>query len=50
MQKLVALRRPTAHYRKVDGPRLMEAMCVMDRLDRRMKQDGGWKAALESDE
>jgi hypothetical protein len=50
MQKLVAARRPTAHYRKLDGVRLVELICVIDRLTKRMGNDGAWKEAIESDE
>jgi hypothetical protein len=50
MQRLVATRRPTAHYRKLDGVRLLELLCVVDRLIKRMENDGAWKDAIESEE
>ncbi|MBE0530534.1 MAG: hypothetical protein IH626_06860 [Rhodospirillales bacterium] len=50
MQKLIAARRPTAHYRKLDGVRLVELICVIDRLTKWMGNDGGWKDIIESDE
>ena len=50
MLTLITLRRPTAHSRIVDSPQLIEALCVMKRLDDRMKNDGAWKAAAAADE
>ncbi len=50
MQKLIASRRPTAHYRKLDGVRLVEAICVIERLTSQMNDDGAWLKALEDDE
>lgn len=49
MQKLVATRRPTMHVRAVDGVRLVELICVMQRLSEQMANDGAWKEAAESD-
>jgi len=49
MQKLVATRRPTMHIRPIDGVRLVEMLCVMQRLSERMVDDGAWKIAAESD-
>lgn len=49
MQKLIALRRPTMHMRRIDGVRLVEAICVVKRLSERMADDGAWKLAAESD-
>jgi hypothetical protein len=49
MQKLVAVRRPTMHVRRIDGVRLVEMMCVMQRLSTQMADDGAWKVAAESD-
>lgn len=49
MQKLVASRRPTMHIRPIDGVRLVEMLCVMQRLSEQMADDGAWKIAAESD-
>ncbi|WP_041544192.1 MULTISPECIES: Swt1 family HEPN domain-containing protein [Chelativorans] len=49
MQKLVATRRPTMHIRPIDGVRLVEMLCVMQRLAEKMADDGAWKIAAESD-
>lgn len=49
MQKLVATRRPTMHIRPIDGVRLVEMLCVMQRLSEQMADDGAWKIAAESD-
>jgi hypothetical protein len=50
LQKLIAARRPTAHYRRLDGVRLVELICVINRLTKRMENDGAWKDAIDSDE
>jgi hypothetical protein len=50
MLTLITLRRPTAHSRIVDSPQLIEALCVMKRLDDRMKNDGAWTVAAAADE
>lgn len=50
MQKLIAARRPTAHYRKLDGVRLVEAICVIERLTSQMNSDGAWIESLDDDE
>lgn len=49
MQKLVATRRPTMHIRPIDGVRLVEMLCVMQRLSEKMVDDGARKIAAESD-
>lgn len=49
MQKLIAVRRPTMHMRRIDGVRLVEAICVVQRLSEQMADDGAWKLAAESD-
>jgi hypothetical protein len=49
MQKLVTTRRPTMHIRPIDGVRLVEMLCVMQRLSEQMADDGAWKIAVESD-
>lgn len=49
MQKLIAIRRPTMHMRRIDGVRLVEAICVMQRLSEHMADDGAWKFAAEAD-
>jgi hypothetical protein len=49
MQKLIAVRRPTMHMRRIDGVRLVEVICVMQRLSEQMADDGAWKLAAESD-
>ena len=49
MQKLIAVRRPTMHIRQIDGVRLVELICVVQRLSRQMEDDGAWKIASESD-
>ena len=49
MQKLIAVRRPTMHMRRIDGVRLVEVICVMQRLSAQMVDDGAWKLAAESD-
>lgn len=49
MQKLIAVRRPTMHMRRIDGVRLVEVICVMQRLSEQMAYDGAWKLAAESD-
>lgn len=50
MQKLVATRRPVMHNRPIDGLRLVELVCVVQRISDRMEDDGGWLAIAESDE
>jgi hypothetical protein len=49
MQKLIAVRRPTMHMRRIDGVRLVEVICVMQRLSEQMADDGAWKLAAQSD-
>ena len=49
MQKLITVRRPTMHMRRIDGVRLVEVICVMQRLSEQMADDGAWKLAAESD-
>lgn len=49
MQKLIAARRPTMHIRPIDGVRLVELICVVQRLSRQMENDGAWKLASESE-
>ncbi|AMK21717.1 hypothetical protein [Sphingobium sp. TKS] len=49
MQKLIAVRRPTMHMRRIDGVRLVEVVCVMQRLSEQMVDDGAWKVAAEVD-
>lgn len=49
IQKLIAVRRPTMHMRRIDGVRLVEVICVMQRLSEQMSDDGAWKLAAESD-
>lgn len=49
MQKLIAVRRPTMHMRRIDGARLVEVICVMQRLSEQMADDGVWKLAAEGD-
>lgn len=49
MQKLVAARRPTMHIRSVDGLRLIELICVVQRLSEQMANDGAWKRQAELD-
>jgi hypothetical protein len=49
MQKLVAARRPTMHIRPIDGLRLVELICVVQRLSRQMEDDGAWKIAAEAE-
>ncbi|MCG4256740.1 Swt1 family HEPN domain-containing protein [Acetobacter senegalensis] len=49
MQKLIAVRRPTMHMRRIDGVRLVEAICVMQRLSEQIADDGAWKVAAETD-
>jgi hypothetical protein len=50
MQKLIAARRPTVHTRPMDAVRLVEMVCVIDRLSKQMADDGAWKLIAESDE
>lgn len=50
MQKLIAARRPTMHIRPIDGVRLVEMICVVQRLSRQMEDDGAWKVAAESEQ
>ncbi len=49
MQKLIAARRPTAHIRTVDGVRLVELICVVQRLSQQMADDGAWNRQAELD-
>ena len=49
MQKLIAVRRPTMHVRPIDGVRLVELICVVQRLSRQMENDGDWRLAAESE-
>jgi hypothetical protein len=49
MQKLLAARRPTMHIRPIDGLRLVELICVIQRLSRQMEDDGAWKTAAEAE-
>ncbi|WFU14399.1 hypothetical protein [Bradyrhizobium sp. CB3481] len=44
MQKLVAARRPTMHIRPIDGVRLVELICVVQRLSRQMEDDAHGKS------
>lgn len=50
MQKLVANRRPVAHSRTLDSVQLVEIICVVNRLTKRMHDDGAWKSVIQSDE
>lgn len=50
MQKLIAARRPTMHTRPIDGVRLVEMLCVIERISQQMADDGAWKLLAESDE
>jgi hypothetical protein len=50
MQKLIAARRPTMHIRPIDGVRLVELICVVQRLSRQMADDGAWKIAAEAEQ
>jgi hypothetical protein len=50
MQKLIAARRPTMHTRPIDGLRLVEMVCVIERISHQMADDGAWKLLAESDE
>lgn len=49
MQKLIAARRPTMHVRTIDGVRLVELVCVVQRLSEQMADDGAWKRQAELD-
>jgi hypothetical protein len=49
MQKLIAARRPTMHIRPIDGVRLVELICLVQRLSKQMENDGAWKLAAESE-
>jgi hypothetical protein len=49
MQKLIAARRPTMHVRPIDGVRLVELICVVQRLSEQMADDGAWKLAADAD-
>ncbi len=49
MQKLVAARRPTMHIRPIDGVRLVEMICVAQRLFDQMADDGAWKRKADLD-
>lgn len=49
MQKLIAARRPTMHTRPIDGLRLVEMVCVIERISQQMADDGAWKLLVESD-
>jgi len=49
MQRLIALRRPDAHNRTIDAVRLVEAICVVQRLTAQMNDDGAWRTRAESD-
>lgn len=49
MQKLIAARRPTMHVRTMDGVRLVELVCVVQRLSEQMADDGAWKRLAELD-
>ena len=50
MQKLVAARRTSMHIRPIDGLRLVELICVVQRLSRQMEDDGAWKTAAEAED
>lgn len=50
MQKLIAARRPTMHTRPIDGLRLVEMVCVTERISQQMANDGAWKLLAEADE
>lgn len=50
MKKLVAIRRPIAHSRTLDSVQLVELICVVKRLTKRMHDDGAWKGVIQSDE
>lgn len=49
MLKLIAARRPTMHIRPIDGVRLVELICVVQRLSKQMENDGEWKLLAESE-
>jgi hypothetical protein len=49
MQKLIAARRPTMHVRTIDSVRLVEMICVVQRLSEQMADDGAWKRQAELD-
>jgi hypothetical protein len=49
MQKLIAARRPTMHVRTIDGVRLVELVCVVQRLSEQMADGGAWKRQAELD-
>lgn len=48
-QKLIAARRPTMHVRTVDGVRLAELVCVVQRLSGQMAEGGAWKRPAKLD-
>ena len=49
MQKLIAVRRPAVHTRRIDSVRLVEVICVIQRLTEQMADDGAWRITAESD-
>ncbi|MDQ0839383.1 hypothetical protein [Sphingomonas faeni] len=49
MQKLIAARRPTMHVRTVDAVRVVELICVVQRLSEQMTDDGAWRRQAELD-
>jgi hypothetical protein len=49
MQKMIAARRPTMHFRPIDPVRLVEIICVVNSLAARMCNDGAWKITADSD-
>jgi hypothetical protein len=49
MGRLTAARRPAMHARSMDAVRLVEAVCVIRRLNEMMRLDGTWDAGWDDD-
>lgn len=50
MQRLVAVRRPTMHFRPIDAVRLVELFIVIQRLSQQMRDDGAWSVLADFDQ
>jgi hypothetical protein len=50
LQALIATRRPTMHARKVDAVRFVELVCIINRLNQWIDEDGEWNRSAAADD
>lgn len=50
MRSLITFRRPVAHVRPIDSPRLAELLLIAQRIERWIVEDGLWKKEASSEE